>query len=270
MANVKLEWEQNSIADSFNIYRSVTPMNPENLPIPIGTTTSLEYTDYDVVVDTTYYYRVASIRGGLLKVSSEINIFTSDDPDAGYLTNHLTFADSNLFDIKQAALWQGANGSPGYVTSGGKIALNMVKPFNIISPNNLSVSDKFTLILDITFLADPSYSQQAIASFSSNDPNSSISIFRFNGTGFAFYIGTSGAVEVNANLVDNARMTVKIIKSPTNVSLFINDTLRGVLNIAGNIPANSKLYIGRNPIDTTRGLNAIVHEIKYYHNFEKI
>lgn len=268
MANVKLEWDQYSIADSFSIYRSLSPINVASLPPPIGTTTDHEYTDYDIVADKTYYYRVASKRGDEIKVSSEINIFTSDDPNAEYLTNHLTFANSNLFDIKQNAMWTGANGSASYITSGGKLALNMVKPFNISSPNTLAATNKFTLIIDITFFNDPTYSQQAIAGLSASDPNQGISIFRFNGTGFAFYIGTTGVVVSNAGLINDSRMVLKIIKNSTTVKLFVNDVLKGTMSIAGNVPNLARLYIGRNPIDTTRGLNALIHEVNYYHNFE--
>lgn len=268
MANVKLEWDQYSIADSFSIYRSLSPINVASLPPPIGTTTDHEYTDYDIVADKTYYYRVASKRGDEIKVSSEINVFTSDDPNVAYLTNHLTFANSNLFDIKQSAMWTEANGSANYITSGGKLALNVVKPFNISSPNTLVVTDKFSLILDITFFDEPSYSQQAIAGLYASDPNEGISIFRFNSTSFAFYIGVGGVVEFNAGLINNSRMVLKIIKNPTTVKLYVNEVLKGTMNIVGNVPNLARLYVGSNAIDATRGLNALIHEVNYYHNFE--
>lgn len=60
---------------TYNVYRSDSPMDLENMPIAIKTgLASKSYTDSDISDNHTYYYRVGAEKYGVEKISSEISI----------------------------------------------------------------------------------------------------------------------------------------------------------------------------------------------------
>lgn len=74
---VLLTWnDNNEIEDGHRIYRSTSPMDPQNLPAPLAEVgpNVTEYLDRDVEPSTTYYYRVAAFLGGLELVGPEIEV----------------------------------------------------------------------------------------------------------------------------------------------------------------------------------------------------
>lgn len=75
MSSINLSWSAEGTIDSYKVYRSTSPMNVASLPEPLATgITTKSYSDATVTVGNTYYYRVASVKNGVEKVSSEINI----------------------------------------------------------------------------------------------------------------------------------------------------------------------------------------------------
>lgn len=78
MAGVKLQWAQFGRVDSFNVYRSDSPFDFEQLPEPIATEiTQCEYWDATAERFQTYFYTVGAKIGINLTVSTEqISIFT--------------------------------------------------------------------------------------------------------------------------------------------------------------------------------------------------
>lgn len=79
MSSVNLTWEADGNIDSYNIYRSTSPMNIASLPAPLATgITTKSYSDTTVAVDNLYYYRVGSIKNSIEKVSNEFVIETGD------------------------------------------------------------------------------------------------------------------------------------------------------------------------------------------------
>lgn len=81
MAGVRLQWAKFGRVDSFNIYRSDTPIDFANLPVALATEiTQCEYWDATALRNTTYFYTVASKTGAALTYSDEsVAIFTSNN-----------------------------------------------------------------------------------------------------------------------------------------------------------------------------------------------
>lgn len=268
MASVNLNWQQSGVYDSFNIYRALSSLNINNLPEPIASTIEKSYIDLAIEEDKTYYYRVASVRGSEMKISGEVSVSTSSDPNAAFLTNHLNFETSSLFDKKTGSNWSAA-GSVSYVPVADKIALSISKPSYISAPGTLVSANSFTAIFDITFLNEPTFPHQAIMSLKASDSNESIDIFRLNGSGIAAYKGSYGVVGSGINLPNNVRLLLKIVKKSDNtIKFFINDVLMSTQNFSYDVSSGSGIRIGYNDADPGRGLNAIIHEFRYYHGKE--
>lgn len=78
---VHLTWQNNSLGDSINVYRSTSSMDVGSLPEPLATIDagSTEFDDLTAVDGETYYYRVALLRGTSSAVSTETS-FTVAPP----------------------------------------------------------------------------------------------------------------------------------------------------------------------------------------------
>ncbi|MGM0913769.1 MAG: LamG domain-containing protein [Pseudomonadota bacterium] len=77
----KVRWRDNNLAEEgHRIYRSATPMDPENLPAPVDAVGANVETweDGDVTEGQTYYYRVGSFVGGVEKVSAELEVLAEE------------------------------------------------------------------------------------------------------------------------------------------------------------------------------------------------
>lgn len=76
MSQTTLNWQYDGPnPESFSVYRSATPMDPEALPTPLAVAISgalRSYVDSTVTEGSTYYYRVSAIKGSVEKVSEEL------------------------------------------------------------------------------------------------------------------------------------------------------------------------------------------------------
>lgn len=75
MPSVTLSWEHAGVPpDQFNIYRSLSPMDPEAMPLPLNNVAGglREYVDATVTEGTTYYWRVGALLGTMEKISPEL------------------------------------------------------------------------------------------------------------------------------------------------------------------------------------------------------
>ena len=81
MAGVRLQWAQFGKVDSFNVYRSETPIDFEQLPEPIAVgVTQPEYWDITAVANSVYYYTIGAKKGLDIEISNEVvSIFTSNN-----------------------------------------------------------------------------------------------------------------------------------------------------------------------------------------------
>lgn len=268
---IKTNWETNNIvSDGVRIYKKTELFNSDNLPQPLVEITdgSEFYEDLDVIEGQTYFYMLSCFLNKQEVFTECFRVSTSSDPNAAFLTNHLNFETSSLFDKKTGSNWS-TTGSISYVPVADKIALSIAKPSFISAPGVLSASSSFTAVLDITFLNEPTFTHQAIMSIRASNSSESIDIFRVNGSGIAVYKGPYGVVGSGVNLPNNIRLLLKIVKkSNGTIKFFINDALINTQNFTYNVESSSHIQIGYNHTDPSRGLNAVIHEFKYYHGKE--
>ncbi|MHA3063080.1 LamG-like jellyroll fold domain-containing protein [Acinetobacter sp. ANC 4641] len=80
MSSINLAWSADGNIDSYTIYRSESPIDINNLPVPIASgVTSKSYSDTTVVTGVNYFYRVASISLQASKISNEISSYAGGD-----------------------------------------------------------------------------------------------------------------------------------------------------------------------------------------------
>ena len=73
--HIKLWWSVKKQPDSFNIYHSLVPFSPTNLPVPVATgldATAREFRHLDQEHQYDHYYRIASVKNGRLYVSKGV------------------------------------------------------------------------------------------------------------------------------------------------------------------------------------------------------
>lgn len=112
MAKAIIRWvDRNTDEVEQRIYRSESPIDPTNLPVPfdvVGPSIE-EYEDETVEDDKIYYYRVSSVRGdGLERVSDEISVDTEYNLGPG--SNELIggSASAGFFgEVPVSELWSG-------------------------------------------------------------------------------------------------------------------------------------------------------------------
>ena len=114
MGKTTLTWNYDGlVGDGFRIYRADSPMDPENLPLPIATVGVgvREYVDETVIDDATYYYRIASYVGGTERISEEIEHIAEDAGDLYWdQVVSLLYFDGDLTDEKGHIWTQSASG----------------------------------------------------------------------------------------------------------------------------------------------------------------
>lgn len=74
---VRLTWKESNIGEEgHRVYRSASPMDPENLPPPIATLgpNATEYQDDPLPTGVPYFYRVGAFTGAIERVSEEVSI----------------------------------------------------------------------------------------------------------------------------------------------------------------------------------------------------
>ena len=75
-ATITLTWKHDGAKPTeFRIYRSDAPMDPDDMPEPIGTALPAEreyVNDDSIVEDNTYYYRVGALIGSAERISDEL------------------------------------------------------------------------------------------------------------------------------------------------------------------------------------------------------
>ena len=120
MAGIRLEWSQFGDFDSFDVLRSSTTMDINNLPSPlVSGLTTMTYLDETVVMGATYVYRVVAKKGVNVAISDEV----SGVADAGDLlwqnVTTLVFLNNNLIEKKNQLplIWGSNNNQASFVSS---------------------------------------------------------------------------------------------------------------------------------------------------------
>ena len=73
---LELNWKVDGFIDEQRYYCSETPIDPENLPLPKAVLAgeARSHTDTNIEIGKTYYIRIGSVKNGVEKLSSEINV----------------------------------------------------------------------------------------------------------------------------------------------------------------------------------------------------
>lgn len=99
--HIKLWWAVKKQPDSFNIYHSLAPFSPTNLPVPVATglsATAREFRHLDQEHQYDHYYRIASVKNGRLYVSR--GILVRKKPDVNNKGNSFFILKSDAEDLK--------------------------------------------------------------------------------------------------------------------------------------------------------------------------
>lgn len=152
--SVALTWEVASSTQQVKVYRSETPFDMGDLPVPLAVLTgsATTYTDDDVVEDEAFYYMVSAEREGYVRYSVVVReVITSGDPHWDKVVALLHF-DGDLHD-ETGRVWTG-NGAFSYV--GGRFSFGFTSGGGWVSTPtstdlNLSTGD-FTIecFMDLT------------------------------------------------------------------------------------------------------------------------
>ena len=86
---------------TYKIYRDTSPMDPQDLPEPIGEVLAgvQQFVDTKVAANTLYYYRVGAVRGANEEISSEFQITTGDSADVKVRKSHFDELDRSPDDF---------------------------------------------------------------------------------------------------------------------------------------------------------------------------
>ena len=95
MTTINLSWSQKGLVDSFNIYRSTSTIDINNLPTPVASVTTKTYTDEGLESGPAYYYRVESIRNNERAISEELVVYTAQPWSPESLLNKVFWLDSD-------------------------------------------------------------------------------------------------------------------------------------------------------------------------------
>lgn len=119
---VLLTWKDNNLSeDGHRIYRSTSPMDPENLPSPLATLGPGvgEYVDGTTLSGLTYYYRVGAFVGGVELVSQEF-VVTAEEADEPEAIFSFASYSQATFPVNRVLFTEGLSGA--FTTLGVPVA----------------------------------------------------------------------------------------------------------------------------------------------------
>lgn len=233
MAKTTISWKYDSSAgDGFRIYRSDTPMDPDDLPEPLATVTidKREYDDETVVQDETYYYRVSSYIGLMESVSAELEHVAEASGDEHWdKVVALLHFDESYADEKGGG-WT-VTGHPIFtdgVFSQGVETTIAAPVHRIESPNGIHFDvDDFTIELfakrtDVT-------KQGTIFDFrDSTSTSNPLPLLDMNGDGsIGLWIRSAYRVRTPQNTLTTSFKHIALTKNNGNFRLFVDGILLG-------------------------------------------
>lgn len=98
--HIKLWWSVKKQPDSFNIYHSLSPFSPTNLPAPVATglaATTRAFRHLDQEYERDHYYRIASVKNGRLYVSRGMLVKKKPDiTNVNYIDFYAAISQSDI------------------------------------------------------------------------------------------------------------------------------------------------------------------------------
>lgn len=243
MSSVNLTWDADGNIDSYNIYRSEATMDVNSLPAPLATgITAKSYSDTTAISGKDYYYRVASVKNEVEKISSEIKVASGDLyfslVDALIFADGSTFVDSSLnnrtISVSGDASLLQSSLPVQPIFDDGLIFLNGGNLASEISP---ILNNKFTTELFFYAKPDQFINQYPfLINISANiagDRFSSISclLYKESNTNIKPYMLVNGSAVVQPSdafkLLINGWNHIVIDRDSTNINLKLNGNLVG-------------------------------------------
>lgn len=134
---IRLRWINNNLAEDGNrVFRSLSPMDPNDMPTPLATLPqgSTEYIDLSVQSGETYYYRVGAFAGQGQRLSEEISVVATEAPGNFPV---LFVGASNTFstDTTNTSAISGTIALPGVTLEGDLMLLHVMSRSAVSTPN---------------------------------------------------------------------------------------------------------------------------------------
>lgn len=277
MANVKLEWLQATYVESFNIYRSDSPMSIASMPAPLATgITNNYYFDTSITIDETYFYRVGAVRGDQEMISSEVEVLAGapvindpywSDVELLIFADATTFPSTTFVDSSSKARTVDKDGTPTIVApsvtapkfDAGSIYLEGVTypKDNVGVSTSLGIgTSDFTLECFVKIPTSPNYPFYARLF----DLNSILVVT--NGdtyTQMCLLIGGSLQTEFNVGVANGEWYHACLMRKSSILYFFINGVLKW--SGANNYSLESSTFVGGGGV-SNRSFNAYINSIR--------
>lgn len=104
MASVNLTWDDdNLIEEGYRVYRSLSPIDPDNPPAPLAElpADSENFGDASAQALTDYHYRVSAVLASLEMFSAEVTVSTPAAQRITLRTDHFDELDAEVRDSLQ-------------------------------------------------------------------------------------------------------------------------------------------------------------------------
>ncbi|MCL6243245.1 hypothetical protein M5F04_01455 [Acinetobacter sp. ANC 7200] len=242
-------FQVDGFVDSFNYYRSESPMNPLVMPAPTTSNIKgLQYTDTTIVNLVDYYVRFGSVRAGVEKISDEIKVSLAPR----YLID-MTVENGSIVEA-------GSLGVPWSIHGSASIAVDSIT-FPNIQGSYLKANTAFNMSknfeVEIEFSRGTTTPSSATifsnGGITSGNRASGAVDFMLSGadagSSYRNKISSIGAFTLspfNYTFAFNTYYKVKIIKSGLSITLYVNDVLSQTQTISSS--ANNAANANLNPL----------------------
>lgn len=198
----RLTWlDLNASEEGHYIYRSTSPMDPQNLPTPIATlgpNVGL-YDDGNIVEGLTYYYRVGAFSGSAVMVSDEVSAvaaIAAFDP-ASLFTLGQMGAIFDPYDL--SSLYQDTAGTIPVAVHGDPVGLMLDKSGNGFHLSQATAANR------------PLYQTDGVLRWllfdGVNDFLSRNAAFMYNAGQISAFLGVSGPAQTDKRILTEGRST---------------------------------------------------------------
>ena len=234
MPSIRATASHDGGADSFNLYRDVLPIDPNNPPSPIATgLLACDYTDTTVVDGNTYHYAFAAVRGAELAFSQSVSMYA--DPLLARRVIALSF--NTVFEDDGVAqpTWEWSATLPTFendyaIFDGSQYVDTLTDALNFGNKD-------FTLEFEIYPTDLTSYRML----FGAMQYTPYVQ-YGFNGSQL-FFNDQYNDVSLNCSrvFVVNTLYNIKLSRNGDVLSFRVNNVVAGTINIAGK---NVNVYVG--------------------------
>lgn len=261
---LEINWKLDGFVDEQRYYCSETPIDPLDPPAPKAVLAGdiRTYTDTAIDVDKTYYVAVGAVKGGVEKVSQELEIFAGSDEHWDKVVALLHF-NGDLVDKAEKGVYTKTNGVD-FVNDAvfGEPAIKIANTQDSVTTNNNSVwqfSDQ-DFCIEFPMLALDISGYQAILSKWQSPPNSSTEFLLslYQGSLYFELRSNDGSTYVLVFNVDATQLLQKtqitLSRQGDKFRLWFGDLLKSEFssNVIINTSAVTQFIIGGNPtIDAT-------------------